>query len=244
MKYEVRDTYYSDIIKNIRAYFSEAKHSIWDKRNKIKIISVANEDITIKSFKIPHIMNKIAYSFFRDSKAKRSYDNSIKIVEFVPKPIGYAEYEKFGLLYDSYFVSEKYAYDFTIREVLLQNDFEGREDIFEQFASFTQALHLHGVKHLDYSPGNILIKRLDNSYEFKIIDVNRMQFKILTTRERLENFSKLWAKDKDLFLIINSYAKLIKMDVDEAFKIAVKASQKHKDKKNLKKRLKGKKVVD
>ena len=190
-------------------------------------------------------MNKIAYTFFRDSKAKRSYDNSMKILEFVPKPIGYAEYKKFGLLHDSYFLCEKYAYDFTIREPLIRDDFEDRENIFKQFSVFTHALHLKGVVHLDYSPGNILIKKMDDdTYEFKIIDVNRMQFKNLTDIECLENFSKLWAQDKDLSIIIDSYAKLIKMHADEAFNSAVKASQKHKDKKNLKKRLKGKKVVD
>ena len=244
MKYEVSDACYSPLIKNIRNYFLESKNSIWERRNKIKIISFGNEDLTVKSFKVPHFLNRIVYTFFRDSKAKRSYDNSMKIVEFVPKPVGYAEYDKLGLLHDSYFVCEKYAYDFTIREVLLQEDFESREDIFTQFAAFTHALHLRGVEHLDYSPGNILIKRVNSSYEFKIIDVNRMQFKTLSDRERLENFSKLWAKDEDLFLIIDSYAKLIKMDRDEAFAIALRASQKHKDKKNFKKRLKGKKVVD
>jgi len=245
MTYEVRDIHYSDLIKNIRSYFSEAKNSIWDKRNKIKVISFDKEDITIKSFKIPHFMNKIAYTFLRDSKAKRSYDNSVKILEFVPKPIGYVEYEKFGLFYDSYFVSGKYAYDFTIREVLIQSDFEDRENIFKQFTVFTHALHTKGVLHLDYSPGNILIKKIsDDMYEFKIIDVNRMDFKVLTLKERLENFSKLWAKDEDLKCIIIAYAQFIDMDEESAVSIARNASQQHKDKKNFKKRLKGKKVVD
>jgi len=245
MKYELSDAHYSDLIRNIRGYFLEAKNSIWDKRNKIKIISFSKEEITIKSFKIPHIMNKIAYTFLRDSKAKRSYDNSMKILEFVPKPIGYVEYEKFGLLHDSYFVCAKYAYDFTIREVLLQNNFEDRDNIFRQFAAFTHALHRKGVVHLDYSPGNILIKKMsDDTYEFKIIDVNRMTFKVLTLDERLENFSKLWAKDEDLIRIIRAYVQFIDLDEAKAISLALNASQKHKDKKNFKKRLKGKKVVD
>ena len=245
MKYKVRDALYNDLIKNIRAYFSEAKNNIWDKRNKIKIISFDKEDITIKSFKIPHFINKIAYTFFRDSKAKRSYDNSMKILEFVPKPIGYTEYKKLGLLYDSYFLCEKYAYDFTIREPLIQHDFEDRENIFKQFAVFTHALHMQGVKHLDYSPGNILIKKMsDDTYEFKIIDVNRMAFKVLTHEEQMQNFSKLWARDEDLICMVGAYVKCIDMDERKAISIALSASQKHKDKKNLKKRLKGRKVVD
>lgn len=245
MKYEVSNTHYNDLIKNIRVYFSESKTSIWDKRNKIKTIFFDKEDITIKSFKIPHFINKIVYTFLRPSKAERSYHNSMKILEFVPKPIGYTEYTKFGFLHDSYFLSEKYAYDFTIREPLIQDNFEDRENIFKQFAAFTHALHLKGVVHLDYSPGNILIKKMsDHTYEFKIIDVNRMEFKMLSQEEKLESFSKLWARDEDLMHIIRSYIHFIDMDEEKAISIALNASQKHKDKKNFKKRLKGKKVVD
>ncbi len=245
MKYKISNKIYKDLIENIRVYFSKTTNSIWDKRNKIKIISFSDQEITIKSFKIPHFINKIAYTFFRDSKAQRSYCNSVKMFEFVPTPIGYAEYEKFGLFHDSYFICEKYAYDFTIREPLLQKNFEDRENIFRQFAIFTHALHMKGIKHLDYSPGNILIKKMnDKVYEFKIIDVNRMKFKVLTVEEQLKNFSKLWAKDEDLTIIIKAYVQFIEMNEAKALSIALSASQKHKNKKNFKKRLKGKKVVD
>jgi hypothetical protein len=71
-----------------------------------------------------------------------------------------------------------------------------------------------------------------------------MKFKTFTPKERLENFSKLWANNEDLDMIIEAYAKLNQMDVQKSKAIAQKASQRHKDKKNFKKRLKGKKVVD
>ena len=67
--------------------------------DKLKIISFLDKRMMVKFFKVPHIFNRIAYTFFRGSKAKRSYDNSMKILDFVPKPIGYIEYKKFGLLY-------------------------------------------------------------------------------------------------------------------------------------------------
>jgi len=237
MKYKVLQTSYSLLVENVRNYFKEADYSIWDKRNKIKIISFEQEEITIKSFKIPHIINKIAYTFIRDSKAKRSYENSLKIMEFVPKPIGYAEFKKYGLIYDSYFLCVKYAYDFTIREVLQQREFKNRAVIFDQFAAFTYRLHEKGIDHLDYSPGNILIKQLsEKEYEFKIIDVNRMKFKTYTKEERLENFSKLWAADDDLESIVRGYLKYIDMPVNKAIEIALHASHKHKDKKRFKKK--------
>jgi len=238
MKYKAFKSIYTPLMKEIREAFSSADNSIWDKRNKIKIISFSEQDIAIKSFKIPHFINKIAYTFIRDSKAKRSYENSLTIKEYVPQPIGYAEFKKFGLLYDSYFLCEKYEYDFTIREPLKQKNFKNRQAIFEQFATFSYALHEKGVEHLDYSPGNILIKEIaPKVYEFKIIDVNRMKFKTYTPEERLENFAKLWADDKDLIHIVKAYIKYINLSEEEAIKIALEASQKHKDKKLFKKKL-------
>ena len=245
MRYEIIDSRYQELILNIKKYFIFSSECIWDKRNKINVIDFEKTELTVKSFKVPHVINKIAYTFLRDSKAKRSYLNSIRILEFVPKPIGYVEHKNFGLLSDSYFVSEKYDYDFTIREVLTQKEFTHKEIIFKQFATFTYKLHQKGVQHLDYSPGNILIKKLgDGEYEFKTIDVNRMKFKTLTQEERLENFSKLWATDEDLKTIIKYYATLIDMNEEEAVTYALASSHKHKGKKNLKKKLKGKKVVD
>jgi len=244
MRYEISSNRYIGLVEEIQDYFSSSEKTIYDGRNRLKTVHYADTDIVIKAFKIPHFINKIAYTFLRDSKAKKSYKHSVQINEFTPEPIGYIEHFKFGLLHDSYYLCKEYVYDFTIREPLVDSSFIDKQAIFQAFAYFSYDLHSYNIEHLDYSPGNILIKKLDDGYEFKIIDVNRMCFKRLTPIERLENFAKLWAKDDDLKLIIQTYATLIDMNVDEAYEIARKASQRHKDKKNLKKRLKGKKVVD
>jgi glycosyltransferase involved in cell wall biosynthesis len=76
----------------------------------------------------------------------------------------------------------------------------------------------------------------EKEYEFKIIDVNRMKFKKYTDEERLENFSKLWADDKDLHTIVNAYLNYIDMPLNVAMRVAINASQKHKDKKLFKKK--------
>ncbi len=235
MRYEVYDNHYDAFTKSIKESFALSNDCIYTGRNQLKVLVVEDQEVVVKSFRVPHLINKIAYTFLRDSKAARSYKNSIEILDFVPKPIGYAEYKRYGLIHESYFICEKYAYDFTIREVLKDPQFPYREEIFLQFASFTFALHNEGVKHLDYSPGNILIKKISqHRYEFKIVDVNRMIFKNLSDTERLENFSKLWASDGDLKKIVKAYASYIQMSQERAVKIALEASQKHKDKKHLK----------
>jgi len=235
---------YREFLDNIREYFSLSHNSIHKARNEIKIIEYEDKIFVVKSFKIPSLLNKIIYTFFRESKAKKSYDNSIKIGDFAPKAIGYRVFKRFGLIEKSYFVSQNFEYDFTIREPLLDKNFKDKENIFKAFAKFTYDLHQNSIFHLDYSPGNILIKKSLDGYIFKIVDINRMKFITLSHDERLKNFSKLWAKDEDMEIIIREYAKHIDIDTQVAIKKAIYYSQRNKDIKNFKKRLKGIEVVD
>lgn len=229
---------------DIKKYFEQQKKNIHKARNELKVINFNEIDTIVKSFKIPNMINKIIYTYFKDTKAKKSYEYSLKIGDFTPKPISYIEFYKNGFLQNSYFISEKFDYDFTIREPLLDKDFQDKKRILEAFAMFTFELHQNNIFHQDYSPGNILIKKENENYIFKIVDINRMKFISLDINQRLKNFAKLWIKDEDLIVIIKQYSKLIDIQEQKAIKTALKFSQAHKDKINMKKRLKGIEVVD
>ncbi len=231
------------LLLNIKEYFSSATQSIHKARNELKIIPHADTDTVIKSFKVPHLLNQFIYSFFRDSKAKKSYTFSLKISDFTPAPIGYIGFYSSFLLQESYFISEKFDYDFTIREPLLDVHFPNREALFRAFACFTLELHNAGIFHNDYSPGNILIKKENESYIFKIVDINRMKFLKLSENLRAKNFSKLWADEKVLTIIAKEYTKHYNCS-DSFTKKVLYYSHKNKKIKNFKKRLKGKKIVD
>ena len=234
---------FKDFLLNIKSNFQENTTTIHKARNELKIISYKNTATVVKSFKVPNIINKIAYTFFRSSKAKKSYEYSVKIGKFTPNPIGYIEFYKYGLLHESYFVSEEFKYDFTIREPLLDADFPHKEEVFRAFARFTLELHNAGIFHDDYSPGNILIKRENDTLVFKIVDINRMKFLELSEDLRAENFSKLWAHDEILEIMAEEYAK--NYNCSESFtKKVLYYSNKNKKIKNFKKRLKGKPVND
>lgn len=215
-------------------------HSIHKARNELKIIELARVKTVVKSFKVPHLLNRIVYTFFRRSKAYKSYHNALRLQELgisTPQPIALIEFFESGLLADSYFISEFFDYDFTIRTPLLE-PLADREAIFTAFAAYTYQLHQAGVWHLDYSPGNILIKRTENGYQFSIVDINRMVFKTICPLEGCENFNKLWAFDDELEIMGREYARL--SGLDEATTIA--EMKRHNDAnkrvKNFKKRLK------
>jgi len=235
---------FKNFLLDIQSYFSSTASSIHKARNELKIIPFEGTDTVVKSFKVPHLLNKVVYSYFKDSKAKKSYEYSLKISQFTPTPIGYIEFYSFGLLNESYFISEKFDYDFTIREPLLDNDFQNKTEILQEFARFTYALHEANILHQDYSPGNILIKKENGTFVFKVVDINRMEFRALSLNERLKNFSKLWAVDDEIEMIAKEYAILSNEDEDMCIEKAKSYNTKHKNKINMKKRLKGIEVVD
>ncbi len=244
-KLEINQKYktFNTTLINIRDIFADTTKSIHKARNELKVISLENLDIVVKSFKIPNLLNQVVYSYFRDSKARKSYTYALKIKDFTPEPIGYIEFYKFGLLKESYFISEEFKYDYTIREPLLNKDFSNRAAIFQAFARFTLELHNNNIYHNDYSPGNILIKKENDSFTFKIVDINRMNFFELKEEDRAKNFSKLWASEEELTLMAQEYKKHYTCS-DNFIRKVIAYSNQNKKIKNFKKKLKGKEIND
>ena len=230
-------------LRNIKSLFAASDESIHKARNELRIATLHGLKCVIKAFKVPHPLNRFVYAYLRDSKAKKSYKNALKLLArgiATPKPIGYIEFFENGLLSESYFISEHEPYDFTIREVL-HHEVADAETVLEAFAAFTYALHQKGVWHEDYSPGNILIRKTAAGYAFLLVDINRMKFRPVSPQEGLQNFSKLWASPEDLTLLGKAYAGLSGMDEAKALKIIRTAARKTEAAVTLKKRLKGKK---
>jgi hypothetical protein len=232
---------FKETLLNIKDIFNSSNESIHKARNELKIIELNGIKCVVKSFKVPHIINRVAYTFFREGKAKKSYLNALKLVELdvnTPEPIGIIEFFEFGLLSESYFISIYEPYDFTIREVF-HHKIEKHEEVLKEFVNFTYNIHQKGVWHVDYSLGNILITK-DNSYKFSLVDINRMEFKNISALEGLKNFNKFWAKDEnDLLIIAKEYASLAKLDEKEAIKTVVSEAKSLEAKVNLKRKLKG-----
>lgn len=226
--------------EGIREIFAGDDHSIHIARNELKIIELGGIKTVVKSFKVPHLLNRIVYTYFRKSKAYKSYHNALHLEELgisTPMPIALIEFYESGLLGESFFIAEYFEYDFTIRTPLLEA-LEDRETIFKAFAAYTYDLHQKGVWHLDYSPGNILIKRTDKGYKFSIVDINRMEFRPISTLEGCENFNKLWASDEELEIMGREYARLSGFNVAVTIAEMKRHNNANKSIKNFKKRLK------
>lgn len=181
-------------------------------RNVIKILDIDGDKYNIKAFKIPNLVNKIAYRFFRKSKAERSFLYAEKLLAsgvLTPLPESYVEYKTPFSFGKSYYISKQLVYDFTIRKLIDEPECDDYDNILRQFTQFTFHLHEKGIHFLDHSPGNTLIKKESDTYEFYLVDLNRMEFKTLSYDERLANFARLSPKDYMLDIISDEYAKLI-----------------------------------
>ena len=202
----------ASILDNIKTFNNTGTLFGNGDRNKIKLFDFNKKTINIKSFKVPNIVNKIAYKYFRKSKAKRSFEFATILLEKqigTPQPIAYLEnFNAIGLK-DSYYVSEHLVTELTYRELVEIPDYPDHDNILRQFTKFTFDLHEKGVEFLDHSPGNTLIKKaVDNSYAFFLVDLNRMNFhENMTFEQRMNNFRRLTPQKEMIATMSNEYAK-------------------------------------
>ena len=214
-------------IEEIPRSFQEKGDVVYDGRNVLKRIGLGSIDVVVKSFKKPHIINRVVYSFFRQSKAEHSYIYSMEIQQHgfdTPEPVAMIEQFQSGLLSHSYYIC---CYDGgeTVRS-LMDGKVEGNEDKLSAFARYTAAFHQAGILHLEYSPGNILIHQNDaNEYSFSLVDVNRMQLlSDIDCDTVCRNMCRLCISREVLTYIMTEYASLRGWDVESTVSLALRYS--------------------
>ena len=98
----------TDFIYHLPGCFFKDGETIYQGRNILKKYDIQGYRLIVKRFKRPNIINQIVYSFFRRSKARRSFDYSLEVQKRgfgVADPIAYIEIKHGGLLTDSYYIS-------------------------------------------------------------------------------------------------------------------------------------------
>lgn len=212
-------------------------------RNSLKLFQLEDKLINVKSFRVPNIVNQIAYKFFRKSKAQRSFEYANKLIELnvgTPQPVAYYTYETPLLFNKSYYISEQLDCDLTYRELTTNFNYPDHENILRAFTRFTFDLHEKGIHFLDHSPGNTLIKKVGNGYDFYLVDLNRMAFKTLDFKTRIKNFSRLTIHKSMVEVMSDEYAKCTGEDYKTVFNLMWKETEDFQARFYRKKRLKKK----
>lgn len=243
MRFKINPKYgeLQEFLQELPIKFDELGETIYKGRNTLKVMQVGEYLLNVKSFKVPHLINRIAYAYLRGSKARHSFEYGMQLKALgvnTPEPVAFLETFKDGVFDRSFYVSIHISYSFTIND-LIGFDFDNKDEILRSFTRFTyEKLHKNGVHHLDYSRGNILISQNEQGYHFSVVDINRMRFEKMNYLKGLRNFSQIWANEDELEIVAREYALLNNQNEDKAVELLIKFDRLHKAKINNKKRWK------
>jgi hypothetical protein len=198
--------------------------SIFKDRNEVKVFLEQGFELNVKAFKLPNLINRYVYVYLRGSKAARSFQNALVFLDYgasTPKPVAWVECVEDGKLRESYYVSLNYKTDFDLRAVLNRQVADSK-NILAQWVRFTWSkLHKNGIFHLDYSPGNTLIQKVDGGYQFAVVDLNRMKFMSVGFEKGIQNFRQLDTNEENLRLIASEYAALCGEPAEKAIALLI-----------------------
>ncbi|MDR0891343.1 MAG: lipopolysaccharide kinase InaA family protein [Mediterranea sp.] len=219
MRIEMNPAYESmrPAIESIPQRFEQEGEVVYKGRNLIKVMELEGRQVNVKRYHVPSLLNRVVYSFLRKPKGRRAFEYPQRLLQKgfeTPEPIAYLEERRGGLIHYSYFVSVQSAYRRNFYEFAEATP-EQYTEVAIAFARHTARLHEAGILHRDYSPGNILFDRIDGTYHFTLVDINRMKFGKIGLEEGCANFARLWGPIAFFELIAREYAR--GRQADEAY---------------------------
>ncbi|SHF95025.1 lipopolysaccharide kinase InaA family protein [Dysgonomonas macrotermitis] len=225
-------------IELLPSKFESEGTTLYAERNIIKSFTLDATDkilnnVIVKRYKQPSLIQRIIYSYFRKSKAERAFHNATKLRAKnigTPLEIAYLEQWSNGLLQYGYYVS---GCDDAppIRERLIEpEDFD--QTMARDFAAFVADLHEKGILHHDLNSTNVLYHEDYNMhYTFSVIDINRMDFfsngEIIPRKTCFDNLTRFTGR-MDLFeYVIRYYAETRNWDIESSVMEAVSIKNHH-----------------
>ena len=219
-------------------------HTFCNKRNTVELVEINGTTFVIKQYKVPNIFNRIAYTYFRKSKAQRAYEYALKILRCgisTPFPVAYIETTRGGLFHTGYFISEYIPHP-TLDTWREQEHSEAENTkLAEDFINFTIDLHEKEILPLDYNPGNIFYYKDEKSgeYRFALTDINRAKFGRLSRyKDTMHSFEQLGLSAQELYTILTEYCKRRNLDIEASLFVVLYYRIKKRIKKMIKQKAK------
>lgn len=201
-------------VETLPKEFNKTGKTIRDKRNIVKIVNINGISVVVKSYHKLTLANRIIYSLFRKSKAQRAYENAEFLMQngiTTPIPAAYLDCYKNIMLKKSFFIS-LYIKSKPIKDLFENTPPEERNQALSEFASFTHKLHHLGIFHGDYSLANVLYTKINERYDFCLIDNNKMKFRKYTRNRAINNLKRIDLPLDSLAKLIQEYSKLQSSD--------------------------------
>ena len=223
----VREAYrsYGSGIGELHRYRGRQGVTLHSGRNVIRTATLGDPpsdsiEVAVKSFRVPDRLRGFVYARLRPSKARRSMAHAEALLELgigTPDPVAWIEYENAGCLRESYYICRHWPSDIDLTELLYRRGSLGErtEALLEQLARFTFLQHESGVQHLDYNPGNILVRSRGERFDFVLVDLNRLRFRSLDMDDRISGLVRLTTSADYLRIIGKEYANLLSVDAGD-----------------------------
>ena len=71
---------FEDFVRRVPRIFSEEGKTIYKARNEIKVFEVDGVELNVKRYRVPFLINRVIYRFFRQPKAVRAYEYALRLV--------------------------------------------------------------------------------------------------------------------------------------------------------------------
>lgn len=226
---------YRSFVESIAEYFSTNGEMIYNKRNVVKSFDEDGMRLVVKRYKVPLFVQRVAYTWFRPSKAKRAYVFGLRLQELginTPEPVGCVEKKRCGLFRQGYFISTYTEHD-SLKDH--RDELLAEPIFFDSYVRFLIEMHEKGFLHGDQNLSNILFWTEDGDYRFEVIDINRSHFSDgpASKSQCLSNLMRI-TRDRSLSgKIVGRYAEIRGWDVDQSIEYVNKQIDKYERKRRM-----------
>lgn len=182
-------------IREIADNFDSEGYLIYKGRNTLRRVDAEGRQLVVKRYKKPNIFQRVAYTWFQPSKARRAFDYGARLLSIgidTPAPAAWIERRRGGMTSEYFFFSE--PTDATSMAELATDGSPLPADAADALARFLASMHSRGFLHGDLNLSNILFTRTDGgAFNFTVIDTNRSKWtdREPTEKERVENLVRL-----------------------------------------------------
>ena len=149
-----------------------------DGRNRVVLLEHQGQPMVVKRFKRVNWIQRIAYTLWRPTKAKRAYLYAAELRSRgirTPHEIAYLEESSHGFFHTGWFICEQCTWPQAFP--LLFEPQEFHKPLAAAVARHIAFLHQQGVEFGDLNLRNFLYHPDgEGSYEFSLVDTNRSHF--------------------------------------------------------------------
>lgn len=181
-------------------------------RKRNVLARLESENLVLKCFRRTGLIKGLIYRWLRMPKSRRAYNNAMRLRELgisTPEPMFCIEcFGAFGAMNSSFYACEDLAGWSEVRGVEKRPDFP---QLAAALAAFIFDIHSKHVLMLDMTPGNILFrKNADGTFDFSLVDINRMRFGVSDLGTLYSNFDALLDTEDGTAEVAKAYESLLR----------------------------------